>query len=346
MPEPVLNALQNDLVDYRGRGLSVLEMSHRSSDFAEIAAKAEQNFRQLLAIPDNYAVLFMQGGASAQFSLCVQNLDTNNKVAYANTGYWSQKAIASGVPLTQTVEVTRCTTEPTIRIPHSDTWSKADDASFLHITDNETIDGIVYDRLPDSSIPVVSDMSSSILSQPVNIAKYGMIYAGAQKNIGPAGITLLIIRKDLLERSEHAQLPPVFQYAAMEKAGSMLNTPPTFAWYAAGLVFEWLLEQGGLAAMAERNKRQANRLYKQIDEHALYENNIHEDNRSCMNVPFRLHNESLTSAFLSGAQANNFIGLKGHKSVGGLRASLYNAMTDDSVDALLAYLESFAREHS
>jgi len=346
MPAPVLKSLQNDLLDYRGRGLSVLEMSHRSSDFVEIATKAEKDFRTLLAIPSNYSILFMQGGASAQFALCVQNLDTRNKVAYANTGYWAQKAAASGASLTRTVEVTSCSSQPLITIPKSETWLNSDDASFLHITDNETIDGVVYDEIPEAAVPLVADMSSSILSQPVDVSRYGLIYAGAQKNIGPAGITILIVRDDLLERSAESNLPPVFSYAATAKAGSMLNTPPTFAWYAAGLVFEWLLEQGGLDAMAARNSEQAQKIYGEIDRHAIYENRVCPENRSRMNIPFSLSHADLTSKFLKGSLDRNFIGLKGHKSVGGLRASIYNAATDASVDALVDYLDSFARENS
>jgi phosphoserine aminotransferase len=346
MPAPVLESLQNDLVDYRGRGLSVLEMSHRSSDFAQIAAKAEKDLRTLLAVPPNYSVLFMQGGASAQFALCVQNLDVRKKVAYANTGYWAQKAMDTGDALTNTVEVASCIAEPCIKIPASEAWLNSDDASFLHITDNETIDGIVYHEIPETAVPIVADMSSSILSQPVDISRYGMLYAGAQKNIGPAGITVLIVRDDLLERSADSNLPSVFNYAAMAKAGSMLNTPPTFAWYAAGLVFEWLLEQGGLVAMAARNAAQAQRIYSEIDEHAIYNNRVHPANRSRMNIPFSLTNAVLTAKFLEGSLDRNFIGLKGHKSVGGLRASVYNAATDASVDALVDYLDTFARENS
>ena len=346
MPAPVLASLQNDLIDYRGRGLSVLEMSHRSSDFAEIAAKAETDLRTLLAIPSDYSVLFMQGGASAQFTLCVQNLDVHNKVAYANTGYWAQKAMASGAVQTNIVEVASNLSEPVIQIPHSDVWSNSDDASFLHITDNETIDGVVFSEVPDATVPLVADMSSSILSQPVDISRYGMIYAGAQKNIGPAGITVIIIRDDLLKRCAQSTLPPVFNYAAMAKAGSMLNTPPTFAWYAAGLVFEWLIEQGGLEAMAKRNVQQAQRVYAEIDQHDIYENRVYADNRSRMNIPFTLASDELTAKFLDGALHRNFIGLKGHKSVGGLRASVYNAATDASIDALVEYLDSFARENS
>lgn len=346
MPAPVLESLQNDLVDYRGRGLSVLEMSHRSSDFAEIAAKAEKDLRTLLAIPSGYSVLFMQGGASAQFAMCVQNLDAHKKVAYANTGYWAQKAMATGVALTNTVEVATCIAEPCIKIPASKAWLNSDDASFLHITDNETIDGIVFDAIPDAAVPLVADMSSSILSQPVDVSRYGMIYAGAQKNIGPAGITVLIVRDDLIERSAESNLPPVFNYAAMAKAGSMLNTPPTFAWYAAGLVFEWLLKQGGLGSMASRNAAQAQKIYGEIDKHAIYENRVYPANRSRMNIPFNLATNDLTEIFLKGSLDRNFIGLKGHKSVGGVRASVYNAATDESIDALVDYLDTFARENS
>lgn len=346
MPESVLLSMQNDLVDYRGSGLSVLEMSHRSAEFAEIAAKTSRDFRTLLSIPENYSVLFMQGGASAQFSLCVQNLDTQNKVAYANTGYWSRKAIASAKTLTNVVEVATCSTDATVKIPHSDHWIEEKKASFLHITDNETIDGIAFDRVPDSPLPIVADMSSSILSKPIDVNQYGMIYAGAQKNIGPAGITLVIIRDDLLKRSESTNLPPVFNYSSMAQAGSMLNTPPTFAWYAAGLVFEWLLGLGGLKAIAERNEQQAMQVYKTIDKHECYLNTVSANNRSRMNIPFRLRDESLTEKFLDEAKTLGFTGLKGHKSVGGLRASLYNAVTDDSVDALVNYLETFARGNS
>jgi len=346
MPESVLESLRNDLLDYRGRGLSVLEMSHRSSDFVQMAGAAEKNLRTLLGVPENYSVLFMQGGASSQFALCVQNLDVQGKVAYANTGYWSRKAIATGQLLTDTVEVTQCHSDPDIHIPDASEWTSQDESSFLHITDNETIDGIVYDEIPHSSVPLVADFSSSILSQPIDVSRYGMIYAGAQKNIGPAGITVLIIRDDLLERSRLAKLPAVFNYAAMAEAESMLNTPPTFAWYAAGLVFEWLLERGGLSTMADKNAEQADKVYAQIDKHSLYENRVCLANRSRMNVPFRLPSDTLTAQFLEGAQARNLIGLKGHKSIGGVRASLYNAITDAAVEALVDYMESFARENS
>lgn len=346
MPQVVLERMRADMLDYHGRGLSVLEMSHRSAEFADIAAAAEKNFRQLLDIPEGYSVLFMQGGASAQFSLCVQNLDINGQVAYLDTGYWSRKAMDSARALSRVSEVAHCQKEPLIKVPDSNQWEECESASFLHVTDNETIDGIVLHEMPDREVPLVCDMSSSILSQPIDIKRYGMIYAGAQKNIGPAGITLVIVKDELLERSAEKSLPPVFSYAAMAKAGSMLNTPPTFAWYASGLVFQWLLDEGGLSAIAARNEAQAARVYSAIDRHELYINRVHPQNRSRMNIPFQLTNDALTKDFLDGATSRGFVGLKGHKSVGGLRASLYNAVTDRAVDALVDYLNLFAEQHA
>ncbi len=345
MPVSVLETLQRDLVDYQGRGLSVLEMSHRSSDFQNIAHTAEADLRTLLAIPDNYSVLFMQGGASSQFALTVQNLNTAGEVAFANTGYWSRKASAVAALFSRVREVASVTSSTSqIAVPSVDQWLDARGSSYLHITDNETIDGVQLNELPDTDVPLVADMSSSILSRPIEVSRYGLIYAGAQKNIGPAGITVVIIRDDLLERSAALDgMAPVFNYAAMHNAGSMLNTPPTFAWYAAGVVFQWLLDEGGLSAIAERNRQQAQRVYAAIDEHDVYTNDIHPGNRSLMNIPFMLARDDWQSVFLAGCSKRGLIGLKGHKSVGGLRASLYNAVTDEAVDALVDYLHGFAR---
>lgn len=344
MPLPVLEAIRNDLVDYKGRGLSVLEMSHRSEDFAEIAHRAESDLRKLLSIPDNYSVLFMQGGASTQFALTVQNLDTSRHIQFANTGYWSRKAMAVAAQSSRITEVIHCVQHPTIHIPGNAISSENTEASYLHITENETIDGIAFASIPVTDLPLVADMSSSILSKPIDIARYGLIYAGAQKNIGPAGITLVIIRDDLLGRSANTtNLAPMFSYAEMAKASSMLNTPPTFAWYTAGLVFQWLLKEGGLPAIAERNKRQADLVYQAIDQHDCYANTVHPLNRSMMNIPFQVRGKD-TTQFLSGAGEQGLIGLKGHKSIGGLRASLYNAISDESVNRLVEYLNDFA-EH-
>ncbi|MFK7891914.1 MAG: 3-phosphoserine/phosphohydroxythreonine transaminase [Granulosicoccus sp.] len=344
MPLSVLETLQRDLVDYQGRGLSVLEMSHRSSDFIAIAQQAEADLRTLLAVPDEYSVLFMQGGATSQFALTVHNLDTNGRVAFANTGYWSDKASKIAALSTDTHEVVRTSREELVSVPPADHWLDPGDASYLHVTDNETIDGIRLGEFPDGPIPTVVDMSSSILSRPLAIERYGLIYAGAQKNIGPAGITVVLIRNALLERSaQREHLAPVFSYAAMNNAGSMLNTPPTFAWYAAGLVFQWLLEEGGLSVIANRNERQAESVYAAIDASEVFSNNVHPDNRSVMNIPFQVSRPEWEAGFLQGGAQRGLIGLKGHKSVGGLRASLYNAVTDKAVDALVDYLHEFAR---
>ena len=343
MPLPVLEAIRNDLLDYQGSGLSILEMSHRSDTFAGIAHQAEQDLRILLDIPDDYHVLFMQGGAQAQFSLTVQNLDVSGKVVFADTGYWSKKAMTHAGQLTDIVQACTLQTEPLTRIPSLPQWSIPADASFLHITDNETIDGVAYADVPESALPLVCDMSSSILSQPVDISRYHLIYAGAQKNIGPAGLTLVIVHPDMLERSAAAVgVSPVFSYANVAAAGSMLNTPPTFAWYCAGLVFRWLLERGGVARQAERNAAQAEQVYAAIDAHDCYVNRVDPRYRSRMNLPFQLSDDSQTADFLSGAADTGLIGLKGHKSVGGVRASLYNAVTDDAVELLLGYLNHFA----
>ena len=344
MPLAVLESIRRDLVDYKGRGLSVMEMSHRSADFVEIAEKAESDLRTLLAVPQDYSVLFMQGGASAQFALTVQNLDKKGEVAFANTGYWSRKAISVAALTTRVREVATLNESPTRHVPSVEQWGNAEGVSYLHVTDNETIDGVQLSELPAGTTPLVCDMSSSILSKPIDINRYDLIYAGAQKNIGPAGITVVIAKDALIEDGQHnASLAPAFSYKAMRDAGSMLNTPPTFAWYAAGLVFQWLLDEGGLSAIYQRNKRQAEKVYKAIDESPVFTNTIHEANRSIMNIPFQLVDPTREKAFLSGCQQRQIIGLKGHKSVGGLRASLYNAVTDESVDALTNYIDEFAK---
>jgi len=344
MPLSVLHTMQRDLLDYQGTGLSVMEMSHRSAQFSDIAERAEGALRSLLDVPANYSVLFMQGGASAQFALTVQNLDTTGCVAFANTGYWSAKAIRVAEKLTTVQQVANIESVPCIKVPEASDWTPSSNASYLHVTDNETIDGVVLSELPDTDLPIVADMSSSLLSRPIDVGRYGLIYAGAQKNIGPAGITLVIVRNDLLERSNNKHsLPDSFNYTVMEKAGSMLNTPPTFAWYAAGLVFDWLLEQGGLPAIEAQNQRQAKAVYDVIDSSPMYINTVHADNRSIMNIPFQLQDAELQAEFLMGAEQAGLVGLKGHKSVGGCRASLYNAVTDSAVDQLLQYLHDFKK---
>lgn len=347
MPQAVLERIQGELLDYQGRGLSVLEMSHRSDEFRAIAERAESLLRSLLLIPDDYHILFMQGGANAQFSLVVNNLDTDGHVVYANTGYWSSKAISDAAKLTTVSTACELLQQPQQHIPHIDQWQIPPAASYLHITDNETIDGVMFDEVPKTALPLVCDMSSSILSQPIDVTSYGMIYAGAQKNIGPAGITIVIIREDLLARSRRqSTVPRVFNYSAMSDSGSMLNTPPTFAWYAACCVFEWILEEGGLEVMAQRNQAQAARVYQCIDENTCFDNQVATANRSVMNVPFDLTNQAMVEKFLNGATELGLIGLKGHKSRGGVRASLYNGVTDQAVDALIDYMSDFSRKQA
>ena len=358
MPEAVLERIGAELLDWRGTGASVMESSHRGAAFAECAAEAEADLRTLLDVPDDYAVLFVQGGASAQFALTVMNLagDDGAPVAYADTGHWSAKAIATARRLVP-VHVA-CTLERDadgrLAIPDPARWSIPDEAAYVHLCDNETIGGVAYDAATLDALgalapglPVVADMSSSILSRPIDVSRYALIYAGAQKNIGPAGLTVLLVSPEAMARSRAAgDLPGVFSYAATAAAGSMLNTPPTFAWYAAGLVFRWLLERGGLGPTGTRNAARAARLYAAIDALAPFANDVHPRFRSAMNVPFALADADATARFLGRAEAAGLVGLRGHKSVGGCRASLYNALPDAAVDALTACLHEHAREEA
>ena len=351
MPRPVLERIGEELLDWRGTGVSVMETSHRSAAFVDCAAKVEEDLRALLGVPEDYAVLFMQGGASLQFALTVMNLAGEGAVAFADTGYWSKKAIATARRLVPLHVVCETASEGGLSIPSPERWTIPPEASYLHICDNETIDGIAFDEATIDALvevapglPIVADMSSSILSRPIDVSRYALIYAGAQKNIGPAGITVVIASPEAMACSRRAaDLPGAFSYAATEAADSMLNTPPTFAWYAAGLVFEWLNEQGGLAVMAERNRAQASRVYAAIDALGPYGNDVDPRFRSIMNVPFRADGED---AFLARCEAAGLVGLRGHKSVGGCRASLYNALPDAAVDALVDVMRAFAAERS
>lgn len=352
MPLSVLERIQSELFDWQGTGVSVMETSHRSAAFIDCAQQAEARLRRLLTVPDDYSVLFLQGGASLQFSATVMNLAGEGSVAVADTGSWSSKAFKAAAKLAPVSRA--CTLERDASgcwsIPLVDTWEIEDDAAYLHLCDNETIGGVALDaQLLDQidilypSLPLVVDMSSSILSRPIDVSRYAVIYAGAQKNIGPAGLTLVIASPDAMARSRRIpELPGVLSWAAMADADSMLNTPPTFAWYAAGLVFAWLEQQGGLDTMHKRNQEQAARVYAAIDASDAYHNDVAARYRSIMNVPFHVQGEQALEPFLSGAHSANLIGLKGHKSVGGCRASLYNALPDESVDALLTYLDAFA----
>ncbi len=346
LPEPVLQQARDEMLDWRGTGMSVMEMSHRGDEFVEIAETAEQDLRELAGISDDYAVLFMQGGASSQFATIPLNLLGNNGCAdYVNTGIWSKKAIAEAsrygdIHVAASSEDSGFTT-----IPLPETWNARANAAYLHYTPNETIGGLEYDFIPDSNgVPLVADMSSNILSRPLDVSKYGLIYAGAQKNIGPSGLVVVIIRKDLLGKAR-PETPTMMNYQVAAENGSMYNTPATYSWYLAGLVFKWLKAQGGVNAMAEMNRRKASKLYEFIDDNGFYANPIEPRFRSWMNIPFTLADDSLNSAFLKGADERGLLNLKGHRSVGGMRASIYNAMPEAGVDALIDYMAGFAKEH-
>jgi phosphoserine aminotransferase len=341
----VLARAQEELADWQGLGMSVMEVSHRGKPFMAAAEKAEADLRSLLKIPSDYRVLFLQGGATLQFSLVPMNIAPPGAgVDYVHTGAWSEKAIADA-RRRWNVNVVADAGAPYRDIPERSHWQTDPSAAYLHYTPNETIGGVEFHYIPDAgAVPLVADMSSTLLSRPLAVERFGLIYAGAQKNIGPAGLTLVIVRDDLLDRAPE-DLPPVLSYAAQAAAGSMLNTPPTFAWYMAGLVFEWILEQGGLAAMAARNYRKAARLYNAIDSSDFYSNPVDEDCRSWMNVPFSLVRPELDKLFLAEAETAGLTHLAGHRSVGGMRASLYNAMPMEGVEALVAFMRDFERRH-
>ena len=342
LPEVVLARAQEELLDWHGAGMSVMEMSHRGKAFMSIAGQAEQNLRSLLGIPDNYRVLFLQGGASTQFAMVPLNLLRGGTTAdYANTGMWSKKAIAEARRYTNVSVVADSSGSDYTTIPALSGWDLGSDAAYVHYTPNETIGGVEFQWIPDTGdTPLVADMSSTILSRPLDVSRFGLIYAGAQKNIGPAGVTVVIVRDDLLGQCVDIT-PSMFDYKALAAAGSMLNTPPTYAWYLAGLVFEWLLEQGGLEAMGSRNERKASKLYAAIDASDFYANPVDAACRSWMNVPFTLADAELDAAFLSASADAGLLTLKGHRSVGGMRASIYNAMPEEGVDALIAFMQDF-----
>jgi phosphoserine aminotransferase len=345
LPEEVLKQAQDEMLDYQGRGLSVMEMSHRSEEIVGIAEQAEQDLRELMGIPDSYKVLFLQGGASAQFAMVPLNLLRGKKTAdYLNTGQWSKKAIREAKRFCDVNVVASSEDQHFSTIPDVNEWHLNKEAAYFHYVHNETIGGLEFDCIPDVDVPLVTDMSSTILSRPFDVSKFGLIYAGAQKNIGPAGITVAIIREDLLGQP-HVSTPSMFDYQVYADYGSMYNTPPTYAWYLAGLVFKWLKAKGGVSAMAEVNERKAKKLYEIIDASDFYTTPVEIKYRSWMNVPFTLIDASLDQLFLQEADANGFLNLKGHRSVGGMRASIYNAVPESSVDALIGFLKDFERRN-
>jgi len=345
LPAAVMRRAQTEMLDFQQSGMSVMEMSHRGSHFLDIAARAEQDLRDLLSIPENYKVLFLQGGASTQFAAVPLNLLRGKTSAdYLNTGAWSKKAITEAGRYMTVNEVCSGKSSNFSHVPNVSDWHLNDQAAYVHYTPNETIGGVEFPSIPDvGDVPLVADMSSTILSRPLDVKKFGVIYAGAQKNIGPAGLTLVIVRQDLMGEVL-VNTPGMLDYAALAKAGSMLNTPPTYAWYLAGLVFDWLKQQGGLQAMAAINQQKSQKLYDAIDASSLYSNPVQVDCRSWMNVPFILANADLDKRFLQQAGEENLLSLKGHRSVGGMRASIYNAMPIEGIDALIAFMQEFERK--
>ena len=343
LPLEVLETIKDDLPDWLGSGMSVMEVSHRGKDFVELAARSEATLRELLRVPDDYSVLFPQGGATLQMSMAPLNLTAPGDTAdYVVTGSWGKKAAGEAQKFCTMNIVADASDKKFTYIPDEAFWQRSDGAAYLHYTPNETIAGVEFHFVPGGDVPLVADMSSNILSRPVDVSKFGVIYAGAQKNIGPAGITLVIVRNDLLDRvrPNNAHL---MTWKAYAESDSMTNTPPTFAWYVADLVFQWLKDKGGVEAMAAINDRKSSKLYAAIDASDFYSNPVAIDCRSRMNVPFILADDALDKKFLDESAAAGLANLKGHRSVGGMRASIYNAVSEDAVDALIAFMADFEK---
>ena len=343
LPEEVLAQAREELMDWQGSGMSVMEMSHRGKEFMSIAAEAEADLRELMAIPEDYKVLFLQGGASSQFAMLPLNILGSRKTAdYALTGHWSKKAVAEAKRFCDVNIVADTSADKFTSIPGQDSWKLDKNAAYVHFTPNETIAGVEFHWVPKTGdVPLVADMSSTILSRPIDVSKFGIIYAGAQKNIGPAGLTIVIIREDLLGHASDAT-PSMMNYQVHADSGSMYNTPPTYSWYMAGLVFKWIKKRGGLAAMQKINQRKSERLYAAIDSSdGFYSNPVATDCRSWMNVPFILSDSDLDASFLKESMAVGLVQLKGHRSVGGMRASIYNAMPESGIDALIDFMKQF-----
>jgi phosphoserine aminotransferase len=344
LPAPVLEQVKAELLDWHGCGMSVMEMSHRGKEFKSIAEQAESDLRELLNIPSTYKVLFLQGGASCQFAMVPINLlRGSNEADYFNTGQWSKKAIAEAKKYCQVNLPVNSESNNFTNVSEQKHWTLNPNAAYVHYTPNETINGLEFHTIPDvGDKTLVADMSSTILSRPLDVSKYGLIYAGAQKNIGPAGLTIVIIREDLADGAM-PNMPSMLTYKTHIDSGSMYNTPPTLAWYIAGLVFKWLKELGGLVEMGERNQRKAKKLYAAIDHSEFYNNPVDPAYRSWMNVPFTLSNPDLDKCFLAEAKEAGLLTLGGHRSVGGLRASIYNAMPEEGVQALIDFMNDFAK---
>lgn len=343
LPEEVLKQAQDELLDWHGTGISLLEMGHRSTEFEAIAKQAEMDLRELLSIPDNYKVLFLSGGATSQFAMVPLNLlHGRDNADYIVTGIWSEKAVAEAKRFCRVNIAATTEKMPLVSIPTQDQWQLNPQAAYCHYTPNETINGIEFDWVPDTGeVTLVADMSSNILARPIDVSRFGLIYAGAQKNMGPAGVTVVIVREDLIP-AEVKNAPSMFEYKNHAKEHSLFNTPPTFNWYVAGLVFAWVRRQGGVKVMGERNRIKAAKLYQVIDELDFYQNPIDASCRSQMNVVFTLKDPQLESQFLQQAEQRGLVNLKGHRSVGGMRASIYNAMPEAGVDTLVTFMREFA----
>jgi len=346
LPEEVLRQAQAELLEWDGVGASVMEISHRGKEFIALAEESERDLRDLMAIPDNYKVLFLQGGATQHFAQIPMNIARRDQsVDYVLTGDWGEKAIKEAKPLANARTVASSADTNYDRIPARATWDLDPNAAYVHYTPNETIRGVEFAEIPDvGRVPLVADLSSTILSRPIDVSRFGIIYAGAQKNIGPSGLVVMIVRDDLLARSPK-DIPKIFNYAEHAAQGSMLNTPNTIGWYLASLVFKWVKKQGGLAAMAERNRAKAELLYGYIDASGYYKNPVEKSARSWMNVPFTLPREELDEPFLKAAKSAGLLALKGHRAVGGMRASIYNAMPIEGVQALVGFMKDFAQRN-
>jgi phosphoserine aminotransferase len=347
LPREVLEQAQRELLDWNGSGMSVMEQSHRGKPFIAMAARAEADLRELMAIPADYAVLFLQGGATQHFAQIPMNLAGPEDCAdYIVSGHWSEKAVREAAPYLRANVASSSEADGFRRLPARESWVLDPAASYVHYTPNETIHGVEFHDVPEvGDVPLVADMSSNILSAPLDVSRFGLIYAGAQKNIGPSGLVVMIIRRDLLARAGRP-MAKVLRYAEQAAHDSMLNTPNTWGWYLAGLTFQWLKAQGGVAAMAERNRAKAELLYRAIDDSdGFYANPIEPSARSRMNVPFTLRDDSLDAAFLKESEAAGLFALKGHKAVGGMRASIYNAVPLEAVQALVAFMADFAHRH-
>jgi phosphoserine aminotransferase len=347
LPEPVLLQAQSELLEWNNAGASIVELSHRGPEFIQVAAEAERDLRALMSIPEDYAVMFLQGGATAQQALIALNFaDPGQTVDYVVTGHWGKTALKQVKPYVNANIAASGEADGFRTIPARDTWNLSKDAAYVHYTANETIHGVEFRDIPDTGeVPLIGDFSSSIVSEPLDVSKFGVIYAGAQKNLGPVGVSVVVVKRELLERAGQPRAE-IFDYRAHVKGESMLNTPPTWNWYLLGLTVQWMLDEGGVAEFAQRNARKAALLYSAIDgSDGFYRNDIDPSVRSRMNVPFFLHDEALDKPFLSESKAAGLLALKGHRVIGGMRASIYNAMPEAGVQALADFMHDFRQRH-